>query len=145
MNHRQRLFADAYIETGNATEAARRAGYSPRTANRIGSENLARPDISAYISARLEALAAERVASADEVMRLLTAIMRGEVVERIPLFTGNGAQTLVETTPRISDRLKASAEIMKRYNATAYINEYDVPIIIARRPDSIPLEKGGNA
>lgn len=34
----------------NATQAAIRAGYSVDTANRIGSENLSKPDIQEYIS-----------------------------------------------------------------------------------------------
>ena len=42
---KQRAFADFYIELGNATEAARRAGYSAKTAKSIGAENLTKPDI----------------------------------------------------------------------------------------------------
>ncbi len=37
---KQKAFADYYIQTGNATEAAIKAGYSKKTARFIGNENL---------------------------------------------------------------------------------------------------------
>ncbi|MEQ7059594.1 terminase small subunit [Lactococcus petauri] len=40
MTIKQKKFADYYIETGNATQSAIRAGYSKKTANRIATENL---------------------------------------------------------------------------------------------------------
>ena len=46
---KQKAFADYYIETGNATEAAIRAGYSKKTARVIGQENLTKPAIKQYI------------------------------------------------------------------------------------------------
>ena len=42
---KQKAFADYYIETGNATEAAKRAGYSQRTAYRTGADNLKKPHV----------------------------------------------------------------------------------------------------
>lgn len=37
---KQQNFCEYYIELGNATEAAKRAGYSEKTAYSIGTENL---------------------------------------------------------------------------------------------------------
>ena len=76
---KQKAFADAYIETGNQTEAARRAGYSEKCAYSIGNENLSKPEVSAYIKERMAELESQRVASADEVMRFFSSVMRGEV------------------------------------------------------------------
>ena len=48
---KQSQFAQEYLETGNATEAADRA-YKPQnraTARAIGSENLTKPNIRAYL------------------------------------------------------------------------------------------------
>lgn len=42
---KQILFVKEYLLDGNATRAAKAAGYSKKTANKIGSENLAKPDI----------------------------------------------------------------------------------------------------
>lgn len=40
LTEKQRRFADEYIISGNATQAAISAGYSKRTAKSVGSENL---------------------------------------------------------------------------------------------------------
>jgi phage terminase small subunit len=46
---RQQAFVDKYCQCWNAAEAARLAGYSPKTARSIGQENLTKPDIQAAI------------------------------------------------------------------------------------------------
>jgi phage terminase small subunit len=46
---KQELFAKEYIVDLNATQAAIRAGYSPKTAYSIGEENLKKPEIAAYV------------------------------------------------------------------------------------------------
>lgn len=105
LNERQKAFADYYIQTGNATEAAIKAGYSEKTARFIGSENLTKPDISAYIRERLDEHSNKRVADANEVIEFYTAVMRGEVKDQFGLDAS------------LSDRLKAGDALMKRYNA----------------------------
>lgn len=105
LNERQKAFADYYIETGNATEAAKRAGYSENTARQIGTENLSKPSISAYIAERMAEQSSKRVADANEVIEFYTAVMRGEVKDQFGLDAS------------LSDRLKAGDALMKRYNA----------------------------
>jgi phage terminase small subunit len=102
---KQKAFSDYYIECGNASEAARRAGYSPETAEKIGSENLQKPEISAYIQERMAQQDASRVASADEVLRFYSSVMRGQEKDAFGL------------DPSLADRLKAADSLMKRYNA----------------------------
>lgn len=46
---KQQRFCEEYLVDLNATQAAIRAGYSEKTANRIASENLSKPDIQQYI------------------------------------------------------------------------------------------------
>lgn len=105
---KQQAFADYYIECGNATEAARRAGYSEDSARQIGVENLTKPSISEYISARMEEEAKKRVADANEVIEFYTAVMRGEVKDQFGLDAS------------LADRLKAGDSLMKRYAAGGY-------------------------
>ena len=100
---KQQAFADYYIETGNATEAARRAGYSEDTARQIGAENLTKPAISEYISIRMAEQSKKRVADANEVIEFYTAVMRGEIKDQFGLEVS------------LSDRLKAGDSLMKRY------------------------------
>lgn len=74
-SNRQRIFIDEYLVTLNATEAARRAGYSERTAAVIGHENLRKPHIAAEVRRRL----AERLMSAEEVLVRTADIARGDL------------------------------------------------------------------
>ena len=99
---KQRAFADYYIECGNATEAAKRAGYSEKTAYAIGNENLNKLEISEYIAARMEEQTKKRVADANEVIEFYTAVMRGEVKDQFGLDSS------------LSDRLKAADSLAKR-------------------------------
>ncbi len=45
LTDRQEMFCREYLIDLNATQAAIRAGYSAKTANRTASENLSKPDI----------------------------------------------------------------------------------------------------
>lgn len=101
---KQKKFCDYYIETGNASEAARRAGYSEKTARTIGQQNLAKRAIKDYISERMKTQDRERVASADEVIAFYTAVMRGEVKDQFGIEAS------------LSDRLKAGENLMRRYD-----------------------------
>lgn len=119
LTEKQKRFIDYYIETGNASEAARRAGYSEKIANRIGTENLSKPVIKEAITVRLKALEDKRIAKADEVLKFLTATLRGEVkdVQIVVEGTGEGCSkaSLVETRASVRDRIKAAENLLKRY------------------------------
>lgn len=54
LTNKQRIFCNEYLVTLNATDAAIKAGYSLRTANVIGPENLSKPCIQAYIKMHLK-------------------------------------------------------------------------------------------
>ena len=81
MNDRQRLFCYAYIETMNATESAKRAGYSEKTAYSIGQNLLKKVEIQEFIEKYLESKKKSAIASADEVLEILTRIARREEME----------------------------------------------------------------
>ena len=82
---RQKAFADYYIECGNATEAAKRAGYSDKTARQIATENLTKPSICEYIAERVKPTEEKRIATGDEIMQFFTSVMRGEVLDAFDL------------------------------------------------------------
>lgn len=73
---KQQAFCDYYIASGNATEAAIKAGYSENTARSIGSENLTKPDIQSYIQAQSQQRHNERIASAEEILEYLSEVVR---------------------------------------------------------------------
>jgi phage terminase small subunit len=116
---KQRRFIDAYIETANATEAAKRAGYSEKTAYATGAENLRKPQIQKAIQERLDAMEAAKTATPEEVMQHLTAAMRGEIQEECIVVEGcdDGCSRarIMEKQISARDRLKAAELLLKRY------------------------------
>jgi len=109
LTEKQRKWIDYYIELGDATKAARKAGYSAKTANRIGSENLSKLDF--FIKERLEAKQDDRIASQDEVLRTITEIMRNsEAADK--------------------DRLKAAELMAKRYGALECLADGNEGVVI---------------
>lgn len=109
---KQKAFADYYIETGNATESAKRAGY--KHPNVQGAQNLEKLSISAYIAERTKPTEEKRIATGDEVMEFFTAVMRGEVKDAFGLDSS------------LQERLNAAKELAKRtvdINKTS--DEYD--------------------
>lgn len=103
MTEKQVRFADYYIRTGNAAEAARLAGYSEKIAKQIGSENLTKPDITRYIQERLASISAARIADAQEVLEVFSGILRGTVADQ------DGAPASVR------DRIEAGKAILRRF------------------------------
>lgn len=101
---KQKAFADEYLKCGNATEAARKAGYNSKSARQIGTENLSKPSISAYIAERQKQIDDARIADISEVLQFFSSVMRGEVKDQF------------ELDATISDRLAAGRELMKRYD-----------------------------
>lgn len=103
LTHKQRLFADYYIESGNAAEAARRAGYSPKNADVTGRQNIVKPTVKAYIAARMQPKEERRIATMDEVLQFFTDVVAGRVKDQFGLDAS------------LQDRIKAGQELMKRY------------------------------
>ncbi len=120
MTAKQKRFCDEYLIDCDGTKAAIRAGYSKRTAGAIASENLKKPEIRAYIDENLEKIHSSKIADAEEVMKYLTSVLRGEsqsevvVIENIGDFTSEAR--LLQKSPDEKERLKAAELIGKRYS-----------------------------
>lgn len=99
-NIKQKAFADYYIECGNATESAKKAGY--KNPKQQGSRMLSNVDVKAYIAGRMKPTEDKRIATGDEVMEFFTRVMRGEIKDAFGL------------DPSLSDRKDAAKEIAKR-------------------------------
>ena len=110
---KQQRFVDEYIISGNATQAAIKAGYSKKTANRIATENLSKPVIKTAIDKRNAEIQSEKIMDMQEVMELLASIARGETTEETVTNKGD----VIETATRNSDKLKALELIGKRFGA----------------------------
>lgn len=116
---KQKAFADFYIELGNATEAAIKAGYSKKTAYSIGNENLNKPEIKNYIKEKMEEISNNRIAKAEEVLQYLTRVIRDEETEQVIVTKNTGdfitEVEIVDKKLDAKDKIKASELLAKRY------------------------------
>ena len=71
MNLRQQLFVRYYLETCNATESAKLAGYSSKTAYSIGEENLKKPEIKKAIQDQQQQLIKRSYITKDRIIEEL--------------------------------------------------------------------------
>lgn len=80
LTEKQRRFVEAYMgeAAGNATEAARLAGYkgNAKTLGAVGAENLAKPGIQQAIDKRVDA--DPKIATREERQRFWTSVMNGD-------------------------------------------------------------------
>lgn len=130
MTAKQKRFCDEYLIDLNATQAAVRAGYSKKTAGRIGTENVQKPVIKEYIAQRMAEKEAKLIADQDEVLKYLTAVLRGQsrstvvVVENIGDYMSEARE--MEKAPDERERLKAAELLGKRYGLYTERVEQDV-------------------
>lgn len=126
---KQKKFADEYIISGNATQAAIKAGYSKKTAYRIGAENVKKVQIKTYIDERLAKIDSKKIAKQEEVLQYLTAVMRGESTAQIVVVecAGDGISNAVrvDKAPDEKERLKAAELLGKRYRIFSEKTEAD--------------------
>lgn len=108
LNKRQQDFCIYFVETGNAMESYRRAGYKAVNPNTVGvcsHEMLKNPKIQAEIKRLSKPLIEEQnkhIATSQEVMEFFTKMMNGEIKDQFGLEATN------------ADRIKAAQEIAKR-------------------------------
>ena len=114
---KQQRFADEYIISGNATEAAIKAGYSKKTAAVIGNENLIKPYIKKYIDERLKEHEEKQIAKQDEILKYLTSVMRGEEKEETLSKNEFGGEDISKIQVSAKDRIKAAELLGKRYGS----------------------------
>ena len=136
---KQKKFADEYIISGNATQSAIKAGYKEKTAYKTGAENLRKPQIKNYIDERLKEIESEKIADQQEVLKYLSAVMRGEMTEQTLKSVGESGQVITEIDVGAKDRIKAAELLGKRYRlwtdkselevtgAVVFTNESDIP------------------
>ena len=118
---RQKQFVLEYVANGfiNATEAARKAGYSEKTATKQASQLLSNLDNTRHISIVVNQLKkayeerneALKIASGTEILQILTKHARRESIEYEVTKDGD----VVETPTTVANSIKASELIGKSY------------------------------
>lgn len=119
---KQQKFALAYVESGNATQSYKDAGYKAKnddTANVLASRLLRNDKVSAYIDELLAEMKSPKIADATEVLEYLTAVMRGETYSEVVVVEGSGdgysEARRIEKAPDEKERLKSAELLGKRY------------------------------
>lgn len=114
---KQKLFADEYIKSGNATDAYIKAGYQIKnqsSAKAAASRLLTNVNLKSYIDAKLAKIESHKIADAKEILEYFTAVLRGETREVVVVATPTGTQE-VEKAPDEKTKLAAARELLKRY------------------------------
>lgn len=118
LTSKQRLFADEYIKSGNATEAYIKAGYSVKTnssAKAASSRLLTNVNLKTYIDAKMAEIESHKIADAKEVLQFYTRVLRKDETEPEKVMRPDGSEKIVDREPSLKDRLSAAKELMKRY------------------------------
>lgn len=102
---KQKAFADEYIKNGgNASDAARKAGYAEKNAEVIGAQNLRKINISAYIAEKQSLIEKQKgtdIMSLAEIQQRRSMIARGELTDSFGF------------APDFSDQLKSMNDLEK--------------------------------
>lgn len=107
LSTKQQRFVDCY--TGNATEAALKAGYSKRSAKTIGHENMTKPYIKKAIEEREQKLRGTLIADRNDRLKFWTDLMFDRVTEKVLVeVKEDGTHVYREIPIKMKDRLKAS-------------------------------------
>jgi phage terminase small subunit len=123
---KQKRFADEYIISGNIEKSALKAGYSKSYSRSQSHKLLANVGIKTYIDERLKLLESEKIATQDEVLQYLTAVMRGEEQEKTLIGIGELGQEIVDIDVSAKDRIKAAELLGKRYRMWTEKIETDI-------------------
>lgn len=140
---KQKRFVDEYIISGNATDAAIKAGYSKKYAGQNADKLLKNTKVRQYIDVRLKELDDAAIMKQEEVLKLLTKTGRREEQEYIVVtvknkksyFNEDGNRITEETEEpkvvpipaKLSDANKALELLGKRYGT--WTEKVDLEII----------------
>ena len=92
---KQQRFVAEYLVDLNATQAAIRAGYSPKTAGQVGFENLKKPEIQAAIQKAQQKRSERTEITQDYVLFGLQEVAE-RCMQRAPVVNGRGEQAVDE-------------------------------------------------
>ena len=97
---KQRLFALEFLTCGNASEAARRAGYSPKTAGSQGHDLLKNPEVASFLAERQAKREAKLSLEVERMDELLDDVQNANLVDA---FNEDGT---IKAPHEFPDRLK---------------------------------------
>lgn len=121
LNERQRRFADEYIISGVAYDAATKAGYSQKYAKTDSHKLLKNEKIREYIDNRIEELKSQKIMDQKEIMERLSLIGRQNQIANYYYSEKEIDGTVIieenkyTTTPNVEEATRAMELLGKRY------------------------------
>ena len=115
---KQEKFITSYVQTGNATQSAIQAGYSPKTAQEIAAENLSKPIIIARRQELEAKINSPKIADAIERRERLSDIIRHKVES--PVTAGH----IIAATDKLN--------LMEHIYETGNVQNVNVAFVIGR-------------
>lgn len=142
----QQAFCDEYLVDRNATRAYKVAYpriKNDNTASTAGARLLRNVRVSEYLAAQEAAIHDASMADAVEVRQFLTAVMRGDEPDQVPLFIGDGVQRLKEAPPGLTPRIRAAellGKVMGMFTDQVNVAVSAMPKIIAAPDGSVEID-----
>lgn len=135
---KQERFVAEYLVDLNATQAAIRAGYSEKTAQQVGSENLSKPVIAEAIAAKQAEHLARVDLQAEDVLRAMARQINRDVRR---LFDKDGNQRSIHELSFDEAAMVAGYKVVKR-NVTSGDGHTDTVIEVRLQPQERYVEMG---
>ena len=120
---KQRLFVQEYLRDFSATAAARRAGYSKRTARVIGLENLTKPAIIAEISRVVDEKKRFADISVERILEEYRRIAFAQTTDMVELK--GGWVTIKDTDSLTTEQKSAISQIRQKKDGELEVKFYD--------------------
>lgn len=117
MNQRQRAFCEAYLLSGNATEAAIKAGYSPKSARSIGQRLLTYVDIREYLAQRNAQIITENTVTLEEIYSFWTVTMRDQASKPADRLKASELLSKALTLERTRSEERAAAGTLNPFDS----------------------------
>lgn len=141
----QQIFADEYLKD-HCGARAYKVGYpnikSDDVAKAAASRLLTAVNVRTYIAAQEAALHRATIADAVEMREFLTAVMRGQATEQVPVYVMRGIQELIDAPAGMSSRLRAVellAKLMGLFTDTVSVSVTQMPKIVANPDGSVEI------
>lgn len=143
--YKRMRFVDEYMIDYNGSQACIRAGYSEKSSEDIAQRLLKREDVSAEIQRRTMLITSKKIATAQELLEMLTVIARGDDTEECVVLQGKGGGVsrakIVNKKVVPKDKLKAIELLGKAHQMfVERIKIEDAPKILDDIPETPDIE-----
>ena len=128
MTPKQERFVEEYLVDLNATQAAVRAGYSEKTAQMIGSENLSKPMIAAAVAAAQAERSERTEITQDYVLSEIVQVIkdrRGTGEDANPNAVLKGAELLGRHLALFTDKHEHSGDLKHIHKVVTGVRRAD--------------------